>query len=325
MEIYIFSNSAVVKKAFSGFSGAKGPSVKFFPVEELKKTIKQITPGSMIYVDAAELQMKEFQTTVKFLAKLGNLRWGIIDPKGNVSDIADIFFCGASDYIGKNLIEEKINPSRLQKIFRFKDLAEVADESQKASIARKYALSGNDWTKIKTGSEYTFCLMHFEMDNQSELKSLLSGNQRNIFIKNFHDFLESEVNTVNGKIWMWMDFSGLILFPFDGKTCDAITTCFKLILNRRLISKEVANMDYLLSYHISLHLGNTIYKKRGDTGTIVSDSINSIFHLGNQYAKAGNFYLTEDIANYIPKCLEPYFIPEGEFEGRKIFRMRLPI
>ncbi|MBP7583491.1 MAG: hypothetical protein KBA61_05635, partial [Spirochaetes bacterium] len=37
------------------------------------------------------------------------------------------------------------------------------------------------------------------------------------------------------------------------------------------------------------HVGNTVYRVRGDTGSIISDSINSIFHLGQKYAPDSSY------------------------------------
>jgi len=94
------------------------------------------------------------------------------------------------------------------------------------------------------------------------------------------------------------------------------------MLDRNIISAEDIGFNIPLSYRISLHIGNTVYKNRGDTGHIVSDTINSVFHIGQKYAGPGGFYVTQEIFPFIPKGLDAYFIPAGVFEGREIRRMR---
>jgi hypothetical protein len=95
-----------------------------------------------------------------------------------------------------------------------------------------------------------------------------------------------------------------------------------LMLNQRLISAEEFCYDFLVSFRVALHIGNTVYQLRGDTGTIVSDSINSIFHLGQKFAEPGSLYLTEDVRPLLPAGLEKSFVSEGIYEGREILRMR---
>ena len=121
---------------------------------------------------------------------------------------------------------------------------------------------------------------------------------------------------------MSMDSGLVVLFPFDGKRCSAILTCFRMMLDRNIISAEDISFNALISYRIALHIGNTVYRKRGDTGGIISDSINSIFHLGQKYAESGNFYITQDAFSFIPKGLSDYFVPAGIYEGRRIMQMR---
>lgn len=124
---------------------------------------------------------------------------------------------------------------------------------------------------------------------------------------------------------MWSEYGGLVLFPFDGKNCDAVLTAYRMCLNRTIISAEEFDFDTLLSYRIALHIGNTLYRPRGKTGSIIADSVNFIFHLGHQFAQPGEFCLTSTVFPYVPKGLESSFVDSGVFEGYRVYRMRRPI
>ncbi len=143
-------------------------------------------------------------------------------------------------------------------------------------------------------------------------------------IASFRKYLEKYFAPLQGQIWMWMDFGGLIIFPFDAEKCDAILASFRMILNRHIICIEEIDINTVLSFKIALNIGNTVYRKKGDTGNIISDSINSIFHLGQKYTPPGNFYLTREVFEYAPASLKKMFLDAGEYEGREILRMRLP-
>ena len=129
-------------------------------------------------------------------------------------------------------------------------------------------------------------------------------------------------NSLNGKLWMKTDHGGLLLIPFDGKNCPVIETCFRLMLNQHIISSDVYGYNTLLKYKIAIDVGKTQYQEIGKTGNIISDSINYIFHLGQQYSNPGDFILTKDLYNLIPEGLKDSFSNIGLFQSKELYRMK---
>ncbi len=320
MKIYVISNIKNIEKSFAGLTKAKKHMLQIVPVSELKKTVKRVSKGCFIYADISSVGKNKIPENLKLLAKLDGCHYGVIDPKGGIADIAELFqYYGASDYIDAMILKKGIQPKRLDRIIKFRKI-EVPDEKNK-SLKKKYIISGSDWKNIKEENEYTFCLMLIELDNKSKLKGL-SPEQFTTITGVFRQYVEETVAPMKGRVWIWMDFGGLILFPFDGRKCDAIEAAFRLMINRRLMSAELIRLDINLSYRIAMHIGNTVYQSKGETGTIIADSLNSVFHLGQKFAEPGCFYLTDDISLFTPAGLMNYFIPAGEYEGRSILRMR---
>lgn len=319
MKIIIFSNTKNIEKSFAGLAKNKSNMLQVSPAADLKKTIKKIPEGSLVYADLSSFTAAEAPQALKLLAKLEGSSYAVIDPKGSVGDIAGLFHNGAADYINAPLLKKGIAPKRLEEIMKFKKI-EASDEKLKA-LKKDYILSGNDWKKIQVGKEYTFCFMLIELDNKNDLKGT-GPEQFNRITTAFRQYVEGVVTPLNGKVWIWMDFGGLVLFPFDGKKCDAIETAFRIMLDRKLMSAMIVQLDINLSYRIALHIGNTVYKSKGDTGTIISDSINSVFHLGQKYAEPGCFYMTDEAFLLTPAGLMNMFVPAGTYEGRNILRMR---
>ncbi|HAK46481.1 MAG TPA: hypothetical protein DCO79_11260, partial [Spirochaeta sp.] len=58
---------------------------------------------------------------------------------------------------------------------------------------------------------------------------------------------------------------------------------------------------------VSMHLGTTTWKARGKTGTIISDSLNSIFHLGTKYTPLNEMDITEEVYNELPAGIQKMF------------------
>jgi class 3 adenylate cyclase len=323
MDVFVFSDGKDTKTLFSKIGKSKQFALKYLPCSELKKATKSARKGTFIYYDVSNKNETEIKKIVKYLSGLESYQFGIIDPKGTYRDIAELFHNNASDYIGKLLPKAQLTDKRLQKVITFgiETLSRGIEEERKEAEP-EYILSGNDWKNIKSGTEYTFTILFIELDNMSAMKKIVGVEHLNTLVTRFQDYISSVTAQINGRIWMSRDDGWLALFPFDGKSCNAVLACFRLMLDRAIISAEDIAFNTPLSYHIALHIGNTVYRKRGDTGNIVSESINSIFHLGQKYAEPGNFYVTQDVFPFIPQGLIEYFVPAGIYEGRRIMRMR---
>jgi len=321
MEISVFSDSQTASTCFAGLAKAKGFSVKYNPLADLKKKGQASPDDAVIYADFAGMEQAAVKKNLAVLSSLNRV-FGIIDAKGSFDDPALFFHAGASDYIGKSQFKSGIDAARIKRVYEFGKKSLPVQAAEPAAVIKfAHPVSGSDWKKISQGKEYTFCFMHIELDDQKEIKKRFPGAVLEDFTRKFHNFVEESVKDINGKVWMWADLGGLVLVPFDGESCPAIFKGFNMMLNRRIMSFENFDYDMLFSYRIAIHIGDTVYQTRGDTGKIVSDSVNSIHHLKQNFAEAGRMYLTEDAYRFIPKGFEAYFIKAGAYEGREIYRM----
>lgn len=322
MKITLVSRDKKIPLLFSEIKKLKENEFSVCPPTDLKKVLKGKGRDHLFYIDISGFSAAERERTQKYLSGLENLHYGIIDPKGSIIDPAELFHNGACDYLGKDLLKKNIPAKRLKKLKEYGEMeAPLPAEEKKKDDGGMYCMiPSTDWSVVAEGNEYTFCFLFIELDGQKELKSHFGKEQLAEFTGSFRNFVGNQAARINGKIWMWMDFGGLILVPFDGKKTDIIPFCMELMVDRMLISIE-QNFDRILSYRIALHVGNTEYKPRSETGTIVSDTINSIFHLGQKYSKPGSFVLTDRLFEFIPERMQECFVDDGIYEGRCIKRM----
>lgn len=316
MEITVFSNGKNPLKCFSAIKKRHAFSV--FPVSEMKKTVKKGT-CSFIYLDLWNISEAEFKRHLKFLSCQDEAYFGIIDPKGIIKDVSPLFFSGAADYIGKDLYSKGVSAARFKAVMDF-----IHDETLQfctmPSEVQKYIFSGDSWKGIQAGNEYTFLFMYIELGNKFELQKMGSEYSSRI-LEQYKQYISDIVTPYNGKIWMWTDYQGLLLFPFNGKESPAVIAALKLILDSRIASSELFNLDFTLAYRIVMLIGNTVYKSRGDTGAIVSDSLNTIFHLGQKYAIEAGFYVTKEAFRFVPRGLGHLFVDADEYDGRAMMKM----
>jgi len=180
------------------------------------------------------------------------------------------------------------------------------------------------WKEIQNGREYTFFFLYVEINMLDEWKKKSGSTHIGDIQEVFHHHIESTIKPLGGRIWMWMNNGGVVLFPFKGSHCPCIEACLRLILNRHIISIEEYTYNSLITYTMAVHLGNTIYKTRGQTGEIVSDSVNFLFHVGKKFARREQFYVTENVFPFIEPGFKDLFMENGTFEGVRMYTSKLP-
>jgi hypothetical protein len=129
------------------------------------------------------------------------------------------------------------------------------------------------------------------------------------------------VSPYGGKIWMWSGFGGIVLFPFSQRNCIPIVCALRLLLWRPLYDVEESPLPNYLSFRMALSIGSMVYREKR-TGGIVSDGLNTVFHLGQRFTDPGRFTLSADVLDMAPDRLKEYCLPAGVFEGQKVFRLR---
>jgi class 3 adenylate cyclase len=96
-----------------------------------------------------------------------------------------------------------------------------------------------------------------------------------------------------------------------------------MILNSSLISIEVLELSVPVNFTLALHYGKTPYQAPGKTGTVISDAVNFVFHLGSKCAEPGRLTISEEVPDEaLPPALNAFFTAAGEFEGLGIRHSR---
>lgn len=301
-------------------------AVEFGRHDELGRLLAGGESPVLCYVDLSTADERTVSRCLKALAAREDCAYGLIDPGRKVRDVARTFHEGAVDYIDRQTLQEGVDMARLRRVRGYLQEAQPALLEQAASAARKqrtagYLLTGSDWSSVVPGREYTFCMMFVELDGKEQMEKKYGPRNLSLALASFRSYVDGFVKSFGGRLWIWYSFGGLVLFPFSGDNCPALTCAFRLALFRHFYDIEGSHFPNFLSFRVALHIGNTHYVET-NTGNVVSDGLNAIFHLGQQFAEPGGFYATEDVVRFGHPALQPYFVDAGLFEGRKILRLR---
>ena len=338
MEIVVYTNSARTRTCFDAIGRSRKYSLAFDSLDGLDGWLRNGHSGapSLVYVDLTAAT--DADAVVKRLARANGKPFCIIDGRNSVDDPAVLFRAGAVDYVGRSVFASGVTVKRIDEVVSFirsvyPDRATDHEESppngsrgeQRAPSTAHFKPSGDTWSSVQLDREYTFVMLFAELDNVVDYESKTSAGFTASLSEAFSRLVEREVAPYEGRLWMWRDYGGLVLFPFNGRTCPALVSCIRLVLNRPIENVQSFHLNTPLSFRLSLHLGNTVYRNKGETGHIVSDSVNFIHHLGQKFTPPSAFTMTADVHRLVPSGLADLFVPLGDFEHRSIYRMRLPV
>jgi len=320
MEILFLSKTPKLPSCFKELDTKLHLPLTISPPSTLtsKKALNQV----MIYLDAAAFSLQKLKELVK---TYGSKTWvGIYDAKGFVLDPSLFFLQGLSDYLGPQQVKLGLKAKRWQELFKLLPPRGKTKDAPPKSQGQELTPAALDWHDVQPGHEYSFGMLAVELDGAKDLQARFDNQHLKQIISYFQNALDQFFAPFKGRLWIWKDFGGIVLFPLSKGIQPVVASCIRFLLWRRILSVDLAQFKLLLSYRLVLLKGKTVYQERGKTGRIISDSINLLSHILGNFAKAGNFYLAAELFEELSPALAECFAPSGEYEDQKIYRLRLP-
>jgi len=302
------------------------------------------SPGNtdITYIDISGLSDAELKKTLTQVKKIcGDTGWGIVDPKGSVKDIAALFFEGACDYLGAAILKDAkaIDAKHFKEALQWRKVragagsAAGGDEKEEATGGPGFLKSGvklpaaksfPGWSKLTTGKNMPFYLLYCSLQGKNPLDTRLDDKTLNQVHKRFLSLLSGYMQAADGLLWMNTGRDCLFLLPPRAKCAEAaIKACIGIIVSAPLIVLETFGITIPANFVFAMHYGTVTYKPPGKTGTIVSDAVNSIFHLGAKKSEPGRLTISGELPDVsVPASLQDLFVSAGEYEGRKIWQTK---
>jgi len=334
MNIFVFSNKiAALKTVFP-------KTAVFMDTKELSNHSPE--NGDMTYLDVSGLADAELKKALAQIKKnCKDKAWGIIDQKGNIRDVAPLFFDGACDYLGNGFFKDSssVDLKRIKdavqwqsKLISASSTGTAEDNSSRAPSAG-FLNSGiklpsektfPGWKKIRAGQDMPFYLLFCSLQGKTPLDTRLTDKALANVHNRFLAYLEDNFFEGDGLLWMNSGKDCLFLIPPKAKCVEAaVKASISMIISAPLIVFETLNITVPSNFVFALHYGTLNYNPPGETGTVVSDAVNFIFHLGNKYAQPGRLTISGELPDKtIPPPLQDCFCPAGSFENRKIWHTK---
>jgi hypothetical protein len=288
--------------------------------------------ADLIYLDRSGLAKKDFDRLISRLSAAGpGLAWGVLDPQGLVEDPAALFHQGACDYLGGESFHRGVDAHRWKRALAFHGRAgggsASGTEAKPASLSvgsKRIEAPFPGWHALRPGEEREFYFLYAAPSDAAFLKSKIGETRFQAFKERFQTLMSQLLAEAEAQAWIRNDTAVLFLVPpLRVRAAAAVTACLRALLCAPLIGYERFGLEVPLSLTFALHRGSSPYQPPGRTGTLVSDDVNFIHHLGQKRAQGERLTVTETAAEAIPPELADLFVPDGCFEERELRRSRL--
>ena len=306
-------------------------------------------PEDITYLDIAGLDVGGRKKAIKALNKLCSASaWGIIDREGAIDDPAQLFFAGASDYLGKGVPVSQISRARMKAIQSYASGRTLAGSSPglaasanagsgadanpgKSSLNISTGIAPADrnvefpgWKAVRAGVVYPFFFLYVSVSAQMNLKTRLGETGYVSFRDRLRIKVQQTLAEADPLLWMETDSTSLYLIPSRLLNARAtVVACLRMLLWAPLIGYEKFGLPFPITFTFAMHHGRTEFAAPGKTGTIVSDAVNFIYHLGTKRAEPGCLTVSADVSRgIIPDTMLDLFVDGGTFEGRALVQSR---
>ncbi len=302
---------AVLEKALD-----KDSSLEVLPMASFARSYKKKAAGAFVWLDATGLGEDRILGLGARLGEIAYCAWGVADRGGEIGDPGALFFSGASDYLGPKVLKSAVAPERLRSALVFAGLAAPS----KASEGAPKAFPG--WASLAVDEDVRVRFCYAALAGQKGLLESIGEKRLNRLREDFASFLEPWSAEYGGIVWIRETQGSLLLFPPEDQGTNPVLAAFRLLLDRALVGYEVFHLETPLAFHFAFHSGTTMWRPPGSTGTVVSDDVNFIFHLGMKTGSEGTILVSQEGAASIPPSLADLFVPQASFEGHRILGSR---
>jgi hypothetical protein len=257
------------------------------------------------------------------------VRFGILDTERAVEDVAELFYLGACDYLDTRVLEVGLSTARVRRALAYREGTEAmpadpAAPPDSVDVQAVREVDGADWETIRDGAEYQFIMLYAGVDpitgKHRESTDRATHDSRTAF----KDLVSRYVAPIGGRVYMWKEEEGILLFPYHAENVEPAVSCFRMMLNKVILNAEQLSRLAPVTWRLALHVGSTTYRSSGNTATVVSEAVNHLFHIGGSYMPPDSFFVTGEALLLVPDGLRPFFVSEGTFEQSQVYRMHLP-
>lgn len=304
---------------------SKALELLFDGVELVRRSPAELDPSALpwgqdelVYLDLGSVPKRQRSEWLERLAAARGLRWAVIDRGRALDDPAALFRLGAVDYLGAEAREGVVDRARLDDIRAYAE--RLDNHGPKAARHRAHHGGFPGWDALAEDKSYELCALYAGVWDADGLRTRLGELRFSRFKAAAAGIVNALVQEHGGLLWISDDQSFLALFPPE-LASQLVVSAMRILANMRLISYEQLRLEQEVGcLYFCLRRCELPWQKPGQTGTVVSDALNYMYHLGRKFTPPCSIDLVDELADSLDPRLKTLFIDAGSFENRPIRR-----
>jgi len=175
-----------------------------------------------------------------------------------------------------------------------------------------------NWGCLKDGREYDITVISLDIAGNSLRVRKFGTRRMEKLYFNLWSFLREKLTPVDGRIWSWAGDGGIIAFALRDHVARAVRFAVEVQSTVPMFNLTASRTS---AADIALRLGIDTGKVKFsiETGTIVSDIINSAAHLEKKSTRPGMVSISRSVYDALPQRIASIFRFGGIFEEKDFF------
>lgn len=175
-----------------------------------------------------------------------------------------------------------------------------------------------NWGSLRDGRSYEITVLSIDIVGNSRLVKKYGMKKMERFYYQLWRFLKDKLALYDGRLWSWAGDGGICAFTFKDHVDRAVLFAVELQCNMPIFNMSP---DKPISEDIQLRIGidSGKFKFYGDTGQIVSDTVNYAAHLEKKGTEPGKIGVSDTVIKQLDSTVATVFVEAGEFEDRESY------
>ncbi len=176
------------------------------------------------------------------------------------------------------------------------------------------------WGFMKQGEDYSLAFCSIDIVSSSELVKTNVKVDVETTLKRLRLYVQSKVNSWNGRIWFWYGDGGLAAFYGESSVSQAVlsmitTLSYLPVFN---ISENELRPESDIKLRVGIHYGTVEYA--GDTGKMSSPDLKLSQEIEKYCADANTIAISEAALNLLQQEIRSRFVSAADFNSMKTYK-----
>ena len=194
-------------------------------------------------------------------------------------------------------------------------------DREKGGFIRDQAQSKTqDWGFLRENQEYRLAFVSVDIVGSSELIRTNVKVDVETTIRTLRDFVGTNVELNNGRIWFWYGDGGMAAFIGDSCVQSAVMSCLGILAYLPVynITRNALREENDIRLRIGVHYGSVVY--HADTSKMHSEDMERASRLEDRHGIPNSIILSETAFNLLPDELRKYFQESGSADFGALYQ-----